>query len=129
MRLPITEPVLHKLVTSLNLICPDRYDQLLYRSIFCLAFYGLARIGELVLTNQRGVTNVLQIDDLHIRYHNENPSSSEIKSSKFKHNTDNTVHTVTVAGLDKDSVICPVKALLFAGPVMAVFTWTNKTTL
>lgn len=80
-RLPITEPVLHKLVTSLNFICPDRYDQLLYRSIFCLVFYGLARIGELVITSRQGVKNVLHIENLHIRYHNENPSSIEIKFS------------------------------------------------
>ncbi|XP_033758729.1 uncharacterized protein LOC117341025 isoform X3 [Pecten maximus] len=111
-RLPITEPILHKLVSSLTCLCPDLYDQQLYRSIFTLAFYGLARIGELVYTNSVTAKNVLQISDLRIAYRGGIPYSIEISFSNFKHNSANQIHNVTVSSLEKDSIVCPVKALL-----------------
>ena len=111
-RLPITEPVLQKLVSSLHFLCPCHYDRCIYRSIFTLAFYGLARIGELVQTSPRALKNVLQISDIFIGYHGDTPNYVQIRYSNFKHNMNNTVHPVTVNCLEKDSIICPVQALV-----------------
>lgn len=111
-RLPITEPVLKLLISSLPYLCPKRYEQCMYHSIFTLAFYGLARIGELVYTGTNTARNVLQLSDINISYKGSTPTCIQIAFANFKHNANHQVHNVTVATLEKDSQLCPVKALI-----------------
>lgn len=46
-RLPITKPVLHRLVLALNNTCGNPYYRSAYKAMFLIAFYGFLRIGEI----------------------------------------------------------------------------------
>ncbi|XP_033747006.1 uncharacterized protein LOC117332230 [Pecten maximus] len=110
-RLPITKPILQKLVHSLQYVYPMQYNQLLYKAIFSLAFYGLARVGELVMTAQDKSDNVLQVSDVNIVYQNSKPSSMQVCFRHFKHNSSQKAHTITLNTVVTSS-ICPVQAML-----------------
>ena len=63
-RLPITENILERLLSSLQHILSNRYERKLFHAIFTLAFYALARIGELIPVDNSKRTTVLQMDDV-----------------------------------------------------------------
>jgi hypothetical protein len=46
-RLPITRSILHRMLVALPYICSSPFYQILYRSMFLLAFYGFLRVGEM----------------------------------------------------------------------------------
>ncbi|XP_063423640.1 uncharacterized protein LOC134707625 isoform X2 [Mytilus trossulus] len=65
LRLPITRDMLKSIIFSLACVCKTRYELSLFKAAFSLAFHGLFRVGELVVTNSlQGHT--LQISDIHI---------------------------------------------------------------
>ena len=47
LRLPITRPVLHELIKSLQHTTSSAFQRSLYSAMFLLAFYGFFRVGEL----------------------------------------------------------------------------------
>ena len=62
-RLPITFDILCKLVNALTLAGGSAWDQVMYRSMFFLAFFALARIGELCISAKH-IDNVLTMSSL-----------------------------------------------------------------
>lgn len=48
-RLPISEKLLFRIINKLEAICCSKYEAHLFASAFSLAFYGLLRVGEVVL--------------------------------------------------------------------------------
>ncbi|SPO29085.1 uncharacterized protein UTRI_06034 [Ustilago trichophora] len=46
-KLPITLPLLRKLLRALHTVCPLQHDRRMYRAAFCLAFACFLRAGEL----------------------------------------------------------------------------------
>lgn len=46
-RLPITRSILHCMLVALPYICSSPFYQILYRSMFLLAFYGCLRVWEM----------------------------------------------------------------------------------
>ena len=46
-RLPITLGILQSLVSALPQVCDTRFDCLLFQAMFCVAFFGFFRIGEI----------------------------------------------------------------------------------
>lgn len=64
-RLPITVPILNRLLLVARVIIPGRYDQLLLRAMMTLAFRGYLRVGEMVPSSQTGSDrNCLLVDDV-----------------------------------------------------------------
>lgn len=110
-RLPITEPILQRLVQSLPYVYPSLYEQVLYKSIFTLAFYGLARVGELVMTAQDKSHNVLQVSDVQVVFQHAKPANMQVCFRHFKHNSSQKAHTITVNTILPSS-ICPVQSML-----------------
>ncbi|KAJ8303659.1 hypothetical protein KUTeg_018769 [Tegillarca granosa] len=49
-RAPVTEDMLHNIYHILETVCWSEYELWLFRSAYCLAFYGLLRVSELVYT-------------------------------------------------------------------------------
>ena len=49
-RQPITLPLLHQIVDSLEYIPLDPYNKLLYKTMFLVSFYGLCRVSEVTST-------------------------------------------------------------------------------
>ena len=55
-RLPITVDVLRLLVSSLPQTCESRFECLLFQAMFCTAFFGFFRIGEITSASEEPVT-------------------------------------------------------------------------
>ncbi|VDI66828.1 Hypothetical predicted protein [Mytilus galloprovincialis] len=51
-RLPITIPILNKLIQSITLVVKCTYDQVLFKAIFLFAFSTFSRVGELVTSKK-----------------------------------------------------------------------------
>ncbi|VDI73212.1 Hypothetical predicted protein [Mytilus galloprovincialis] len=65
LRLPITRDMLKSIIFSLACVCKTRYELSLFKAAFSLAFHGLFRVGELVVTNSLQ-SHTLQLSDIHI---------------------------------------------------------------
>ena len=50
-RLPITLPILHKILCLAPDLSLSRYELCLFRAMCCLAFYAFLRVGEMAVTN------------------------------------------------------------------------------
>ena len=64
-RLPITLPILKKLVDILPVSCSSYYYSVLYKAMLLLAFYVFLRIGEITQNDQNESRNhCLQLQDV-----------------------------------------------------------------
>lgn len=61
-KLPITLPLLRRLVRALYTVCPSQHDRRMYRAAFCLAFACFLRSGELTWEAQG--PNVLTVSSV-----------------------------------------------------------------
>lgn len=104
-RLPITLPILHRLVESLGFCTRSENHARLFRSMFLLAFHGFLRIGEFTVTGALS-RHTLQLDNCSM-----DPGSSTImiKFNSFKHSTG---RSECIKLQSKTSPFCPVTALL-----------------
>ncbi|XP_069129437.1 uncharacterized protein [Argopecten irradians] len=109
-RLPITEHILGQMIQALQATVGFPPDQVLYKAVFTTAFYGLARIGELLtnLTSQH--SHILQIGD--IAFDKQAPQMRLLVCFRhFKHNQGGKPHTVPIASCE-NKALCPVNAML-----------------
>ena len=60
-RMPITKPILLKILSALPETIPDNNNIIMLRAIFLLAFHGFFRLGELVVQDKEHVAKVIQI--------------------------------------------------------------------
>jgi hypothetical protein len=63
-RLPITTFILNKLVSVLPGICYNKYEDKMFKAAFTLSFWGLLRIGEIVLSKGNNAGQLLAVDDV-----------------------------------------------------------------
>ena len=63
-RLPITYELLSRVCLELEHICDSRYEILLFRAAYTLAFFGLFRVGELVFSSSDMANRPLFLSDL-----------------------------------------------------------------
>lgn len=104
-RAPITQDILLKICQVLPLICYNNYEFALFKATFCLAYYGLFRVGELVQTDQRQAGYALQLDD--IKFSND-LLVVRIRVCKNNHSGKPLfLHINSV----RDKSICPVNAM------------------
>ena len=61
LRLPITRPVLHELIKSLQHTTFSAFQRSVYSAMFLLAFYGFFRVGELAAKSGDSGASVLQL--------------------------------------------------------------------
>jgi len=87
LRLPITRPVLHELIKSLQHTTPSAFQRCLYSATFLLAFYGFSRVGELAAKSGDRADSVLQFNDLKFLVNNGQPQMIKIIITAFKRNT------------------------------------------
>ncbi len=62
-RLPVTLPILHKLVGALQFCAGSAYREIMFTSMFLLAVAAFLRVGEITRSNQND-TNILQFQDV-----------------------------------------------------------------
>ena len=73
LRLPITRPVLHEVIKSLQHTTSSAFQRCLYSAMFLLAFYGFFRVGELAATSGDCADSVLQFNDFKFLVNNGHP--------------------------------------------------------
>ena len=109
-RLPISRPVLHALVGSLNHNNSSAFHRTLF-SMFLIAFYGFFRIGELAAKNANSGGSVVQFSDMRFLTHDGNIHMLKITITNFKHNTDKRPFVILIEREDS-MPFCPVQAML-----------------
>ena len=66
-REPITYPLLVKVLNVLPAICHSKYELILFKAAFALAFFGFLRISEFALTGKNTAQpRMLQFDDVRV---------------------------------------------------------------
>ncbi|XP_062614099.1 uncharacterized protein LOC134275823 [Saccostrea cucullata] len=105
-RMPITKPILLKLLSALQKTVSDNENIIMLRAIFLLAFHGFFRLGELVVQDKEHVTKVIQRADLTF----VKDQGVQIRLRYFKHMKNNQPVTILLSS-SKDFQICPVHAL------------------
>ncbi|XP_041470930.1 uncharacterized protein LOC121420388 [Lytechinus variegatus] len=61
-RCPITFPILKSLIHAIPHVCPNSYNQALFRAAFLVAFFGFLRVGEFTAQSKRGPLSLLEND-------------------------------------------------------------------
>lgn len=103
-RAPITYDILSLIHGKLSDICFSVYEKLLFRAVFCLAFFGLFRVGELVYTSAKMAHRPLLMSDCQIKR-----DLKEIIIVLRQSKTDQSGRSVTVViPCIKDNKVCPV---------------------
>lgn len=104
-RLPITIPVLNKLLSSVSCVFISHYDVLLWRAMLSLAFFAFLRIGEFTVKIASEIPTI-SFKSIHI-----NPSCLDqgmsVIFSKFKHSTLARPFILQIP-LQRDFNLCPV---------------------
>lgn len=94
-RLPITVPILDRLVAALSHITYSVYDVTLFRAMFLLAFNAFARIGEITTSNADSMSTVLQSGDVAIHWNCGHMYKVSVTFRHFKHNLTLSPHIVS----------------------------------
>ena len=103
LRLPITLPILYRLVDSIDHICTTPWDRLLYRSMYLLAFFAFLRVGEMTGTPQAG-THTLSVSSIKAV---PGTTSLSLTFSHYKHSKKPATITVEPQAVAR---YCPVRA-------------------
>ena len=98
-RLPITESILICLCDVLNYLLNLEYESKLFQAIFTIAFYCLARIGELVNYSGEQLDNLIKLSDLTFEKSGDEFLCFFLTFRTFKHNTSRKPHIIPVEAL------------------------------
>ena len=94
-RLPITVPILDRLVAALSHIILSVYEMTLFRAMFFLTFNAYARIGQITTTNTFSLSTVLQYANVTIQWKCGQPSKVSVTFRHFKHNLSSSPHVIS----------------------------------
>ena len=65
-RSPVTYQLLLKILNVLPTVTQSKYEHLLFGSAFSTAFFGLLRIGEIAVSSNKTLRNILHLSDLQL---------------------------------------------------------------
>lgn len=85
-RLPITIPILNKMLLAIPVILNSYYEQCMFKAIFLFAFSTFARIGELVSVRDIPQEHTLQLSDVSLTSVQGEIKEAVVSFRKFKHN-------------------------------------------
>ncbi|VDI07911.1 Hypothetical predicted protein [Mytilus galloprovincialis] len=103
MRLPITSTILNQLIDALKQTISNKYDQLLFKAMFTLAYHALLRIGEMTVNN-KNYNHVISLSQAVILH-----KKVVINFMDFKHSNGKQFHLEIAK--NKNDNICAVTAL------------------
>ena len=92
-KLPLTVPILNRLLASLRWVTTSVYDRFLFQAMYLLAFNAFARIGEITVKNSE--SKVLQISDINISYADGKPHTVSVTFRHYKHNLTSSPYTIS----------------------------------
>ena len=105
MRLPITAPILTKIIHAAQ-VCLSGYNKTLFSAMFAFAFYTYARVGELTDAGPSSSKNALQLKDVSVLTKQNQPMAVKVSFSKFKHNWSGQTHLISFSATGCSP--CPV---------------------
>lgn len=105
-RLPITAPILQKLLSALEHTVSQYPTRLLLRAVFLLAFHAFLRLGEITVKSLKSKHQILQRSDA--TFNQSSFKEVQIDMRDFKSNKHKFPIIISIqSGLD--SAYCPVK--------------------
>jgi hypothetical protein len=108
-RLPITEELLDRIICNLPNVCTSFYEADLFSSAFSVAFHGLLRVGEIVLSKSWQKHQVIGIE--HVRFGVASNRQEIVRITIPFSKTDQYGYAATVEIKENKSSICPVYLL------------------
>jgi hypothetical protein len=110
-RLPITGPILTRLIQGLQCTIGNQQHRILLKSIFLLAFNAFLRLGEIVVKSKCLANLVIQREDVSFEFDDKNSLVAAILILKhFKTNKTKDIFQIHLK-VAKDTSMCPVRAL------------------
>ncbi|XP_062593480.1 uncharacterized protein LOC134254963 isoform X1 [Saccostrea cucullata] len=109
-RLPITAPILLKLVKGLSSSVQNLYTRILLKSVFLLAFNAFLRLGEIVIKSKNEQSKVIQRDDVTFQFQHKTPCAVTIVLKNFKTNKTNDLFQINLEASGNEDM-CPVQSL------------------
>lgn len=107
-RLPITRPILHKLLTVATEIVQSSYELCLFRAMCSLAFHAFLRVGEMAITNNDNAT--LTVDSITKLVNADNHVVSlRVTFLRYKHSYNQPPFSLVV---QRQTSFCPVQYML-----------------
>ena len=109
-RLPITLPILHRLLESTTHLCSSPYEICLFRAMYSFAFFACLRIGEITLSSSKGDGSPTQLHQL-VQSVDKNQKVVALKCTflDFQHNYNQRPFSLVI---NRQIQFCPVQLML-----------------
>ena len=109
-RLPITLPILHRLLDSAVQFCHTPYDTCLFRAMCSLAFFACMRVGEITLATTNGRGSLIHLHQLtQLVDAKQGVIALKFTFLDFKHNYNQRPFSVVI---NRRNHFCPVQIIL-----------------
>lgn len=109
-RLPITLPILNRILESSAVICHTPYDRCLFQAMCSLAFFACMRVGEFTRTTTQERGSLIQLHQLtQLVDANHRVISLKFTFLDFKHNYNQRPFSVVIY---RRNTFCPVQIIL-----------------
>ena len=105
--LPITQQVLHTLISSVSCLSLSQYNVIMLQSMFYLAFHAFLRVGE--LTRSSASNHTLQLNDVSLVQGQSRYIKIIVSFKSFKHKKD---YYPTSIVIQSKEAHCPVLSLV-----------------
>lgn len=109
-RLPITAPILQKLIAALEHTVSQYPVRLLLRALFLMAFHAFLRLGEITAKSVKSQNCVLQRADVNFSHNGSRIEGVQIVMREYKTNKHHTPLIIHLQACSNSSY-CPVQAL------------------
>ena len=110
-RLPITLPILVRIMQGLDIFCVSQYELFMFKATCAMSFFAFLRIGEITVSKRDCVNgNLLQLDQVSREHSGKgNVVSLIITFPSYKHNYNQNLFPIA---LNRQPKACPVQAFL-----------------
>ena len=110
-RLPITLPILVRMMQASNDVCVSQYQSYMFKAMCSMAFFAFLRIGEITVSKRESFSsNLLQLGQVSRQCgQNDEVVSLVITFKNYKHNYNQNPFSIVLA---RQLNACPVKSFL-----------------
>ena len=109
-RLPITLPILHRLLEAAPRLLSSSHQVLLFKAMCSFAFFAFTRVGEITVSGKEGSPVPLQIDQLTKLVNRANEVEGlKVVFLDFKHHYNEPPFSLVIS---RQPTFCPVQILL-----------------
>ena len=103
--LPITIPILTKIINNIPFTTPSNYDRSLYKALFLIMYHACLRISDVAVSQTQ---HVLQLHNLYYSTFPDGSSGYTINFNSYKHSDGSTTR---ISITPSNTPLCPVTAL------------------